>query len=274
MLLTRDDGQKRLWIEFEVSRADPVANHAKFATSHLFQPQPSTDTFIAMVSSHVTRGRRNLAANTIMLMRRVGMRAFQTMLLPTVSPDEIKRLNHLPKSELLTTSIDTEAELTRALLVSNAISAGDDYELHYAGDLFDVFGNVQRWNEELDTDHGKDLWGKRTIKYFVYDSATNQFAPTKFCAYVNAIPQDGSPFIADHQFMSMSLYTSLDESEPKFDGNLAQTHLQRHLNMRLLTANESPQIAHAFVAWQTCHTNHIHIHPSGPFFLIAPSWFL
>jgi hypothetical protein len=28
-----------LWIEFEVSRADPVANHAKFATAHLFQPQ-------------------------------------------------------------------------------------------------------------------------------------------------------------------------------------------------------------------------------------------
>ncbi|MFN7877181.1 MAG: hypothetical protein ACK5PB_17815 [Pirellula sp.] len=85
VLLTRDDGQKRLWIEFEVSRADPVANHAKFATSHLFQPQASTDTFIAMISSHVTRGRRNLAANTILLMRRVGMRVTTAEEAPHIS---------------------------------------------------------------------------------------------------------------------------------------------------------------------------------------------
>ena len=69
VLLERHDGTRRLWIEFEVSRADPVANHAKFATAHLFQPQLKTDSFVAMVSSHVARGRRNLAANTVSLMR-------------------------------------------------------------------------------------------------------------------------------------------------------------------------------------------------------------
>jgi hypothetical protein len=110
--------------------------------------------------------------------------------LPTISPNEIKRLNHLPLSDLLNASIDTEAELSRALLVSDAVSSSKDYELHYAGDLFDVFSNVQRWNTELATDRGKDLWGKRTIKYFVFDSATNQFAPSKFCAYINASSQD------------------------------------------------------------------------------------
>ena len=31
VLLERVDGSRRLWVEFEVSRADPVANHAKFA---------------------------------------------------------------------------------------------------------------------------------------------------------------------------------------------------------------------------------------------------
>jgi hypothetical protein len=67
--LQRDDGQRKLWIEFEVSRADPVANHAKFATAHLFQPLRPTEAFISMVSGHVVRGRRNLAANTICLMR-------------------------------------------------------------------------------------------------------------------------------------------------------------------------------------------------------------
>ncbi len=52
VLLERQDASQRLWIEFEVSRADPVANHAKFATAHLFQPQPKTDVFVSMVSPH------------------------------------------------------------------------------------------------------------------------------------------------------------------------------------------------------------------------------
>jgi hypothetical protein len=43
VLLERQDGSRRLWIEFEISRADPVANHAKFATAHLFKPQQETD---------------------------------------------------------------------------------------------------------------------------------------------------------------------------------------------------------------------------------------
>ena len=39
VLLEKEKSSQKLWIEFEISRADPVANHAKFATSHLFQPQ-------------------------------------------------------------------------------------------------------------------------------------------------------------------------------------------------------------------------------------------
>ena len=274
VLLTRDDGQKRLWIEFEVSRADPVANHAKFATSHLFQPQPPTDTFVAMVSSHVTRGRRNLAANTILLMRRVGMRAFQTMLLPNTSPSEIKRLNHLSSGDLLLQSIDTHAEIARAMLVSSAISTNSEYELHYAGDLLDVLSNAKQWNDEVGSQLGKELWGKRTIKYFIYDAATGLFAPSKFCAYINALPQGHSESRIHNQLMSMRLYTSLDESEPKFDGNLAQSHLQRQLNMRLTTPEESPHISHNFASWQARHANHIRVHPSGPIFLVAPNWFV
>src|ERR1035438_419476 len=82
VVLTERDSGCRLWVEFEVSRADPVANHAKFATAHLFQPQAPNDVFVSMVSRHVDRGRRNLAASTIQLMRQVGMRAVQTVLFP------------------------------------------------------------------------------------------------------------------------------------------------------------------------------------------------
>ncbi|QDV68820.1 hypothetical protein Poly24_25330 [Rosistilla carotiformis] len=273
VLLTRDDGSRRIWIEFEVSRADPVANHVKFATSHLFQPQSATDSFVAMVSPHVTRGRRNLAANTILLMRRIGMSAFQTVLFPTLDPAEIKRLNHLSAIELATHSLDTASELKRALLVADPLTITEGYQLHYAGDLFEVFCNTQRFNEELTTTHGQSLWGRRTIKYFVYDSRSGLFAPSKYCAYINALTPTNSSRTSQTPLMSMSLYTSLDESEPKFDGNLAQTHLQRQLNMRLTTLEQSPAIEEAFVAWQTTKTNRIRTHPKGPLFLVAPNWF-
>src|SRR5437660_8827944 len=69
VLLRKLDDSKRLWIEFEISRADPVANHAKFATGHIFAPQQENEVFISMVTSHVVRGRHNLAANTVFLMR-------------------------------------------------------------------------------------------------------------------------------------------------------------------------------------------------------------
>jgi hypothetical protein len=120
---------------------------------------------------------------------------------------------------------------------------------------------------------GQSLWVKRTIKYFVYDAATGLFAPSKYCAYINAMPTAVAGFSPHQQLMSMSLYTSLDESEPKFDGNLAQTHLQCQLNMRLTTPEESPAIAEAFTAWQATQVSHIRIRPTGPNFLVRPSWF-
>lgn len=36
-LLERAADGRRVWMEFEVSRADPVANHAKFATARYFE---------------------------------------------------------------------------------------------------------------------------------------------------------------------------------------------------------------------------------------------
>src|SRR5262245_22581567 len=95
VVLTECAAGRRLWIEFEVSRADPVANHAKFATAHLFQPQPPNDIFVSMVSRHVERGRRNLAANTIQLMRHIGMQAVQTVLFLSLNGGEVQRFNQI-----------------------------------------------------------------------------------------------------------------------------------------------------------------------------------
>ena len=51
VLLEKQDRSRRLWIEFEVSRADSVANHVKFATTHLFMPQLHEDSFVAKIQS-------------------------------------------------------------------------------------------------------------------------------------------------------------------------------------------------------------------------------
>ncbi len=48
------------------------------------QPLPATDTLVAMVSPHVDRGRCNLAAATIGVMRRLGIEAFQTCSFPNL----------------------------------------------------------------------------------------------------------------------------------------------------------------------------------------------
>ena len=110
-LLEKIDEKRRFWIEFEISRADPVANHVKFATAHIFHPQLETDIFVSMISSHVVRGRRNLASNTISLMRKLGMNAFQTVLLPNYIPDEIKKLNHTELASFENLDIDFDKEI-------------------------------------------------------------------------------------------------------------------------------------------------------------------
>jgi len=121
VLLEKRDGSKRIWVEFEISRADPVANHTKFLTSHLFEPKPETEAFVSMVSPHVARGRRNLCATTIMVMRHLGMNAFQTILFPRMTGAEIKRINHLDKDGIRKAGIETGSEFDRVLSISEPV---------------------------------------------------------------------------------------------------------------------------------------------------------
>jgi hypothetical protein len=144
VLLTRKDDNRRLWIEFEISRADPVANHAKFATGHLFHPLALTDTFVAMVSPHVDRGRRNLAAATIALMRSIGMGAFQTTLLPHLKPNDIKRLNHLDQVTLTNERLAVQDEIDRVFAIVEPVARILMGQLYFVGDLFEVT-ELTRW---------------------------------------------------------------------------------------------------------------------------------
>ncbi|BAY89826.1 hypothetical protein FDUTEX481_08553 [Tolypothrix sp. PCC 7601] len=277
VLLERQDGSRRLWIEFEISRADPVANHAKFATAHLFKPQQETDSFISMVSSHVARGRRNLAANTILLMRHIGMSAFQTVLFPQIAKEEIQRLNHLNLKSLTNLGLAVEPEIERAMSISATILTALSRRIHFAGDMMDVMLNLRQWNNDLETLQGKKLWGKRTITYFVFDPYSKSFAPSKFCAYI-AIPSVFNPHITNLSYMNrvemtVELYVTLDGTDSRFDGRNAHNHLTQSLAMTHCKYNESPEIAFIFNEWLNHYSSSINVHPNGAVFLLPPSWF-
>ena len=283
VLLSSNDGLHRLWIEFEVSRADPVANHAKFATAHLFQPQRPTDTFVSMMSSHVARGRRNLAANTVLLMRRIGMKAFQTVLLPEIGPEEIKRLNVNGERSAMP-ALDVDAEIDRALSVARPCFAAAEHQIHFVGEHLDVACNVAIWNREMETETGRAQWGRRRVLYFVFDPTSGQFAPSKFCAFVNAKLGTASDFTEATLPMTMDLYVSLDESEPRFDGNRAQKHLTKRLGMIPVNSNatspgeplmvaEDQRMSVLFEYWHAQHRAAIQIDQRGPVILRPPLWY-
>ena len=273
VLLEKNDGTRRLWIEFEVSRADPVANHAKFATSHLFAPQPETDAFLSMVSSHVARGRHNLAACTIALMREVGMKAFQTVLLPALPGSEIKLLNHSTLEELRKQDLKIDNEIERALSVSEPIAEISERDFYYVANFFEVMENVRRWNLDMSNSGNRSLWGRRTIIYFVFDQAIQQFAPSKFCAYLPIAKRSyGAQKNKFSLTMSVPFYTQLNQTDPLFDGARARHHLVQRIGMRAFQVEDDAKMARLFKRWCETHQETVNVHPGGAIIIVPPAW--
>lgn len=272
VLLSNTDGTKRFWIEFEISRADPVANHAKFATAHLFKPWLPSDTFISMVSPHVARGRRNLAANTITLMRHLGIQAFQIPLFPYLDGSKIKSLNHLSLEDLQNTPLNVQGELDRAFAVAQPIVSSDTHLIHFVANYTDVMLNLHHWHEGLQEVSGRDVWGKRTVTYFVYDPRTKRFAPSKFCAFmVKQLPLSTYNTFVTH--MTIDQYVTFDESESRFDGHIARKYLEDQLAMERLPVETDSAIDQQFEKWFKRYADVITLHPRGPIFLVPPKWF-
>ncbi|MCU0935458.1 MAG: hypothetical protein MUF66_05150 [Gammaproteobacteria bacterium] len=278
ILLEREDGTRRIWIELEVSRADPVANHAKFATSHLFEPQRPSDAFLSMVSPHVALGRQNLAANTVALMRRVGMAAFQTVLVPQLSAAEVKVLNHARESDSALRRLDVAPEIERALAVTSPVFNEGGYAVHFAGNLLEVMLNVRQWNRDLASPEGARRWRRRTVTYFVSGPRSGTFAPSKFCAYV-AIPKasgagDSGPAPSLTLGMTVDAYERIEHGESRFDGGKAWRHLVERLGMSVRPLAELPALHDAFAQWLAGLRDAITVHPDGPSVLLPPPWFL
>ncbi|MBA4066764.1 MAG: hypothetical protein C0501_24270, partial [Isosphaera sp.] len=275
ILLVQPESTRRIWVEFEVRRADPVSNHAKFATSHLFDPRPPTDSFVSMVSPHVTRGRRNLAANTIRLMRIVGMRAYQTCLLPLLPPDQIQRLNQTPVAELTRAGLSIGLELERIMAVVDPAGSWDSGEVHLVADLSEVMANLRQWNSDIAPAEGGKGWGKRGGTFFVYDPVTALFAPSKFCAYIllpDGTTGGGTSPAARGGRWDVATYCAINDGTHIMDGHRARVHLADRLGMLLRSPADNPEVATRFAAWLADHANAVRVDTGGPQFLVPPTW--
>lgn len=235
---------------------------------------PPTDVFVSMVSTHVVRGRSNLAAATIYLMRAIGMSAFQTSLLPELAPKAVHVLNQRALSVLLAdTSLGTEREIQRALSVSETFTKAQGHRIHFAANLFEVMLNARAWNTAASTTDGGQAWGRRVVTFFVYDRQGKAFAPSKFCAFVPI--HLGQAVSASTISMDLETYASLDELETRFDGNVAQRHLTIQLSMQPVPIDEAPpEVTSSFRTWHKRFAERITLHPRGPILLLAPPWWI
>jgi hypothetical protein len=64
-------------------------------------------------------------------MRQIGMRAFQTVLLPGTDPAQVKRLNHLNQADLDQSMIPVEIEIERAITITESLFSMSNIDVHF-----------------------------------------------------------------------------------------------------------------------------------------------
>jgi|688.fasta_scaffold85840_2 hypothetical protein len=252
IVLTNLKSRRRLWIELEISRADPVANHAKFASAHLMHPVSHEDAFVSLVSNHVTRGRANLAAHTIHLMRAGGIRAFQMPLLKDFAGVQISRINQgkIPLSGLPTPDLREVIELTEP------VTCDHETEIYYTTNCLEVILNVRQWNMDAQTGNGRNRWGNRRVKYLVFDRRTGMFAPSKFCAYSRIRKPMATP--GKNTFnpsMTIDAYSRIPHDHGIFDGQKAWKQLSKIGFHKLRVEDASRNIREMLAAWVGANSN-------------------
>lgn len=269
VLLEHSSSGRRVWVEFEVSRADPVANHAKFATSRFFEDLPQDDSFVSMTSRHIEPGRAALAAGTAAMMRALGIPAFQVMLLPQFDGPAVKHLNSLLRPQLDEMALPIEKEVARVLEVTDASVVTGGHRIHKADNPWTVSMNVRRWNLEMAQPDLAALWGRRPVQYFAFDPSTGQFAPSKFCAFIpganlrahatgRVLASDAGArghawslaSQAAAHVMTLDIYSQLGEGDARFDGHIARRHLEQHLRYEKVLLRDAPEaLVRVFRRW-------------------------
>jgi len=207
-------------------------------------------------------------------MRRIGLQAYQTSLLPHDSPRSISRLNYLPIKELFAEDLPVKAEIERAITVAQPVGSLSQQSLYFVANLMEVMHNVVQWNRDMMNPTIQSLWGKRRITYFVYNPHTKQFAPSKFCAYISVGKQaeNNEPDVMGPA-MTIPLYVKIPWGEPIFDGHTARRHLENHLAMRLVKLTEIPDLYITFNSWYQQYVNFINAPIESLSILLPPIWY-
>lgn len=256
LVLTNRSTQHRLWIELEISRADPVANHAKFASAHLLHPISPDDAFVSLVSNHVTRGRANLAAHTTYLLRTSGIRAFQMPLLDSLSGETICKINQglLPLAQLPTPDLCEVIGLTQPVINDS------ESDIYYATNSLEVILNVRQWNKDALHDEKKSRWGNRRVKYLVFDKRTGLFAPSKFCAYTRI---QRSMTSAEHFNPSMTIeaYSRIPQDHGIFDGQKAWKQISKIGFHKIKATEANSSFREKLAGWTKANSTLVAVDP-------------
>lgn len=258
--------KRRVAVEFEVSRADPVANQVKFLLALEQGALRRDDIIVSMLSSHIEPGRRAIAAAFTRHMRSQGVSAFQVSLMPFTKPADVKALNQLTREALYDLPIPFSAEIARVADIADPRGTAGQHRVHFAGDVTDVVANLWTFNDRL-SDEGVATWRRRSVQFFVVDPASGLFAPSKFCAFVPALGLSGA---LPPPTMTFSVYASLGEGDPRFDGNIARRHLSRRLAFETVLLRES-QHSRAFAGWHEARAEHISLRQPVTL-LVPPRW--
>jgi hypothetical protein len=260
VVLTHQKTMQKLFIEIEISRADPVANHAKFASAHLLNSFDFQDAFVSLVSNHVQKGHANLAAHTIYLLRAAGIRAFQMPLLSDLPGNVICQINQglLPVSTLPTPALSEVIELTCP------VSESDNDQIYYVTNCLEAILNLVQWNHDINTAKGKFAWGKRRLKYLLYDPKTGLFAPSKFCAFTKIRkPSTVGDNSLSATSMSIEVYSQIPQNQSIFDGQKAWKRLSALGFKKIAGKDANDQIRSHFAAWHKANLSTLTVEPCG-----------
>jgi hypothetical protein len=73
--------------------------------------------------------------------------------------------------------------------------------------------------------------------------------------------------------MSINLYANLDESETRFDGNLAQRHMTRRLSLGAVPLEHcDSRVIRQFDEWTKRNSDVLVVHRRGATILMPPAW--
>ena len=105
----------QIWIELEVSRADPVANPAKFLVAFSERSPRPGEVFVFAISRAVQKGRAALCRRFVEMMRMRGFPVFAEEYLPSATEYLIGRLNVRTREEFDLLLAKEPETVTRAL---------------------------------------------------------------------------------------------------------------------------------------------------------------